>query len=331
MLEDPSQQYSSMNKAIRAFVLVAAIVPSSLVAQAKRALTPADWDHWRSIAGATLSADGKWALYSLVPQVGDGELVVRSTQGSTEYRVPRGFIGRPQMVAGGRGDSASAPAPAVFSSSSKFALALTYAPMSEFEKARREKRRPADQPKASLAIVSLADGKVTSIPRVRSFRVARDAGNFVAYLLEPSDSGAANRQARDSARAGQPQRNAATPGGTPRPVADSAGRGARREYGSRLLIRNGDTGAEQQIADVLTYSLDDSTRWVGYTVSSRANAKDGAYVVTPADGKITGLLTGHGDYKAFTFDRSATQAAFVTNKNEFGKKDARYALYYTSL
>src|SRR5215813_8165125 len=103
-----------MTKLNRALVLVAltaaAAGPSSLAAQTKRSLTPTDRDHWRSITGATLSADGKWALYSLVPQVGDGELVVRATQGTTEYRVPRGFIGRPQMVAGGRADSASAPA-----------------------------------------------------------------------------------------------------------------------------------------------------------------------------------------------------------------------------
>ena len=61
--------------------------------------------------------------------------------------------------------------------------------MSEFERARREKRRAADQPKPSLAIVSLANGQVTSVPRVRSFRTARESGEWVAYLLEPSDSG----------------------------------------------------------------------------------------------------------------------------------------------
>ena len=75
---------------------------SSALAQsnAKRPLSPADWDTWRSITGTTLSADGGWVAYTLVPQVGDGELVVRSTTGPTEWRVPRGYIGRPQLVAG---------------------------------------------------------------------------------------------------------------------------------------------------------------------------------------------------------------------------------------
>src|SRR5206468_2758303 len=147
------------------------------------------------------------------------------------------------------------------------------------------------QPKASLAIVNLADGQVTSIPRVRSFRLARDAGTWVAYLLEPSDSASANRAARDSsARARAPQGNAATPGGQPRPVSDSATRGHRPEYGSTLVLRNLSTGAERRINDVLAYAFDDSAKWLGYTVSSRDAQRDGAYVTSPAGGNEVALL-----------------------------------------
>src|ERR1041385_7792916 len=74
--------------------------PAASAPAAKRALTQADWDGWRSITGATLSNDGRWAAYTLIPQVGDGELVIRSTRGATEYRVPRGFLGRPNNVPG---------------------------------------------------------------------------------------------------------------------------------------------------------------------------------------------------------------------------------------
>src|SRR2546426_7665447 len=45
---------------------------------AKRALTHADYDTWRSIQGARLSRDGKFLAYTLVPQDADGELVVRN-------------------------------------------------------------------------------------------------------------------------------------------------------------------------------------------------------------------------------------------------------------
>ena len=51
----------------------------------KKALTQADWDRWRSIQGATLSNDGKWVAYTLSPQVGDGEFVVRSTTARRDF------------------------------------------------------------------------------------------------------------------------------------------------------------------------------------------------------------------------------------------------------
>jgi len=77
------------------------MIPAAQAPTAKRPLTQADWDHWRSITGPVLSSDGRWAAYTLVPQVGDGELIVRATQGTTEYRVPRGYLGRPNNIPGG--------------------------------------------------------------------------------------------------------------------------------------------------------------------------------------------------------------------------------------
>src|SRR3954465_10273358 len=87
--------------------------PLALHAQ-KKTLTQADWDKWKSIQGAAISNDGKWAMYSLVPLVGDGDLIIHSTSGSQEYRVPRGYLGRPNNVPGGlrpgRGGGEDAPA-----------------------------------------------------------------------------------------------------------------------------------------------------------------------------------------------------------------------------
>jgi dienelactone hydrolase len=308
--------------------LVVSLAGSAFAQATKRPLTPDDWDHWRSIASPTISNDGRWVVYSLVPQVGDGALVVRATQGATEYRLARGFIGRPQMVAGARDTTNNAP-PAQITADSKFALALTYSPMSEYDRARREKRRPADQPKASLAIVNLANGQVASVPRVRSFRIPQHAGGWVAYLLEPSDSASADRAARDSS-ARIPQANAAAPGGRPRPVSDST-RGRRPALGSTLVLRNLATGAERRIEDVTTYAFDDSSKWLGYTVASRDNARDGAYVVSPRDAKEIALLSGRGAYKQFAFDRAGSQVAFVSDRDDVAKPHPRYTLYYANL
>src|SRR3954463_10763338 len=117
-----------------------AVVPAANAQMAKKPLTQADWDRWRSITSPTLSSDGKWAAYTLTPQVGDGEFVVRSTSGATEIRVPVGYIGRPNNTPGGlrgtAGAAAGGGAGAVvggrgqFSPDAKYAIVTVGAPKS---------------------------------------------------------------------------------------------------------------------------------------------------------------------------------------------------------
>src|SRR5215470_846878 len=88
---------SSMRRALAALAL---LLPFAAHAQ-KKVITPADWDQWKSINAPALSSDGKWAVYTLLPQLGDGELVIRATSGNTEYRVPRGYLSRANNTPGG--------------------------------------------------------------------------------------------------------------------------------------------------------------------------------------------------------------------------------------
>jgi dipeptidyl aminopeptidase/acylaminoacyl peptidase len=298
-------------------------------AQGHRVITQADYDVWRAVQGTTLSRDGRWLAYSLAPAVGDGELVVRATKGSTEWRVPRGFIGRPQLQPNADSNF-TAPSP-VFSYDGRVVAALTYAPRTEFERARRS-RRPADQPRTALAIVSLADGQVTTVPRVRSFAMPREGGGWIAYLLEPGEAAAPADSTRQT-----PGVAAATPGGTPRPIAgDSTPRrgGRRGETGSTLVLRNLASGAETRIEDVTAYAFADSARWLAYTTASRDVARNGAYVRSLAPsgaGAEVALLSGRGSYRALVLDRAARQAAFVSDYADSASAKPRFALYVAPL
>src|SRR5215813_3074830 len=181
--------------AVASTVVVA--IPSIAFAH-KKALTQADWDKWKCISSPVLSNDGKWAAYTLIPQVGDGELVIHSTSGATEYRVPRGYIGRANNTPGGlRGQGGGGPeeggpagptaTPAQITADSRYVLVMTQALRAEVERAGRGRGAAATN-RQTLAIVSLADGKVTTIPGVRSFRLARDNGTWVAYVPEPDSA-----------------------------------------------------------------------------------------------------------------------------------------------
>lgn len=318
-----------MHRSHLLFVASLALVPLAAHAQ-KRALTQADWDKWKSIQGAAISSDGNWALYSLVPLAGDGELVVRSTHGSAEYHIPRGYLGRPNNVPGGlrpratgnaEDDPASAvTAPGQFTADSRYAVVLTYPAQAEFDRVARNRRAAAAlQTRADLVIVSLADGKVNTVPHVRSFRLPANDASWLAFVPDdsaptPDSSGA--RTTRGAAGA---------------PAGDSTSRSARRQYGNGLVLRNLSTGADERIADVQAFFFDDSAKVLGYTVASRTPGRDGAYIRNLATGATTTLLTGTGDYKALVLDKASQQAAFLSNRDEFGKPGAMYSLYYASL
>ncbi|WP_284352092.1 S9 family peptidase [Roseisolibacter agri] len=301
---------------------------------AGRALTQTEYDTWRGVQGTTLSRDGRWLAYQIGPVVGDGELVVRGTSAATEYRVPRGYTGRPQLTP--NADSGFTAPPPVFSADGRIVAAMTYAPRAEFERARA--RRGSQPPRATLAMLSLADGKVTSVPRVRSFQMPRETGGWIAYLMEPADSAgraAAANAARDSSA--RPAGAAATsPGGTPRPIAaDSAARRERRkENGTTLVVRNLATGEETRIDDVVSYAFADSGRWLAYTTSSRTPARDGAWVRTLGPtglGDETALASGRGNYRALTFDRGGRQVAFVTDRDAYTADKPTYTLFHARL
>ena len=76
-----------------ALVLFLALISSSGLAgqsAAKRPLTHSYYDSWRAIQGQSLSRDGKFVAYALVPQDGDGEVVVRNIATGVEWRHSRG-------------------------------------------------------------------------------------------------------------------------------------------------------------------------------------------------------------------------------------------------
>src|SRR5262245_60764696 len=60
-------------------------------AAAKRPLTHQDYDGWRSIQGQTISRDGKFIAYAMIPQDGDGEIVVRNLATGVEWSHGRGW------------------------------------------------------------------------------------------------------------------------------------------------------------------------------------------------------------------------------------------------
>jgi len=340
-----------------ALVLLAA--PFAAQAQ-KKALTQTDWDRWQSIQSPTLSSNGKWVAYTLAPQVGDGEFVVRSTTGNTEYRVPVGYISRPNNTPGGErgagaggGGRGGAPAGGVggpFTADGRYAFVTTQPTKEEVEKTQREQAAgrggragagagagaapptPPANPNVIMRI-DLSNGEIKPMTEMRSYRLAQHSGKWMTYTPVPDSAAAGDT----TAAAG-----AAAPAGGGRGAGGRGGRGGaggqaapaggtRRTYGSTVVLRNIDTGADEKLTDVLAHTFDDSAKVLAYTVASRDSTKDGVYVRNLNTGATQTVMSGPGNYRAFAFDRAQQQFVFFSDRDEFGKDSARSTLYYGTL
>ena len=122
--------------AATAFLCVTAVVAEP----AKRPIGHADFDAWRTIATPVLSRDGKWLAYSVQPQEGDGELVIREIATGKERRENVGLL-PPPMTTPNEENPDAPPVPrairVVFTSDSRFVVATTFASKVDTNAARR--------------------------------------------------------------------------------------------------------------------------------------------------------------------------------------------------
>jgi hypothetical protein len=285
-------------KKLTALCLLALLVSSSGFAQqaaAKRPLTHSDYDSWRAIQGQSLSRDGKFVAYALVPQDGDGEVVVRNLTSGVQWRAPRGAapVNPPQRSpeaepgpgAGfGQGPFAGRP---FFTADSRFAVFQILPTKAETEKAKKEKKRPEEMPKNAMGIMDLATGEAARIDRVKSFQVPEEGAGFIAYSLEAKVEERKPEDRRPDAAAAPPTRGRRDP--------------KKKEYGTDLVLRNMTDKSERTLSDALEYTISKDAKNLVFAVSSKKEETNGAFAVatTSADAPVA-LLTGKGKYTKLT-------------------------------
>src|SRR5687767_3424664 len=215
---------------ISLLALLASTVPFAIAqrtAAAKRPLTHADYDTWRSIVSPQISRDGKFIAYAYMAQDADSDIVVRNISTGKEWRAPRGYRppapppdvsipGSAELIA----EQARLVRPA-FTADTRFVAFGIEPTKAELNKAKKEKKRPEEMPKTALGLMDLSSGQVAKIDRVKNFQVPEDGSGFIAYLMEVKPSG--NPTAREGATAGRtPTPQSEGPKVEPSPIAAPA-------------------------------------------------------------------------------------------------------------
>ena len=137
-------------------------------AQTKRPLDFDVYENWKAIRGATISSDGKWVVYSQKAQNKDATLKIHKIGGKDE-----------KVETFARGEQAK------ISYDSRFVV-FTIKPYADSVKAlRRKKVKRSKLPKNALGIYNLRKDSLIQVNDVKSFKLPKKSGTWLAYHLEP--------------------------------------------------------------------------------------------------------------------------------------------------
>jgi len=279
------------------FFLLAGLLglqPAGAQQAPKKPLDHSVYDQWESIAYPHLSNDGRYVLFQVKPQQGDGVLHLKTAGNRTLRLVPRG-------------DSA------VFSADSRFAVFGIKPRYQDVRQAKIKKKKPEQMPKDSLGIYALATGKLTKYADVKSFQLAEEA-SVVAFL-------AGKPATKDSLKK--------APVDTLKKITDRLLE--TKKDGATLTVVSLLTGRTRTFEAVTDYQVSKPGNRVALAVAAPKNSKtiqSGLFVYDVATDRLTRLSAGKGVYKNLAFDDAGKQLAFTAEKHPEKALAKPFSLYY---
>jgi len=231
-------------------------------AQERAQLTFQDLMQVREIQNPSISADGRWVALAAVPDRGDGEALVHSTDGRVRYAVPRGAV--PVISADG------------------LWVAVRLEPSFEA----RETAARGATPRAGLALLDTRSGETTEWERIQRFAFSGDGKWLARHSFPPErNGGGQGGVAGAGSQRPEPAAGVRTPagarppstGGLPQEAAPGEPR-TRENPGTTLVLRQLATAAETEIEHVRSFAFDEDGGWMAYVVASPDGAADGVYL-----------------------------------------------------
>lgn len=150
-----------MNKILLFFLVLICMKTSAQ----KKELDHTVYDSWQSIRETSFHPQGKYIVYSIVPQEGDATFMIRNVKTSNELSIARATQ-------------------AVFTENGEYLVAKIKPSFAETRKAKIDKKKEDEMPKDSLVIVELATSTIQKIPSVKSFQLAEHGNNIIVYLKD---------------------------------------------------------------------------------------------------------------------------------------------------
>lgn len=323
------------------FITGACIACAITVLAQKKPLDHSVYDSWQRIGERIISNDGNWVVYTIVPQEGDNELVIQSTDKKYTKTIPRGSN-------------------AVITEDARFVVFSIKPPFNEIREARIKKKNPADLPKDSIAIVELGKESVWKRARVKTYKTPEKGTGWVAYHLEksvekkelPKKAEAPDKRRADSLMrvvdslqqviqqlpVKKKKRRDSDDSGdgvdffAPDDEAGEEPGNTATAAGTELVLRNLLNGEEKSFTRVLDFSFSKNGEKLLLELSGDAGdslSKPAVVLYNIKNGYEQVLSKGGNDFKGFVFSADGEQLAWLAERDARPKELQKfYKLWY---
>jgi dipeptidyl aminopeptidase/acylaminoacyl peptidase len=256
------------------------ILITCVVEAGDRPLTFEDLMKFRQIRNASISEDGAWVAYVLVPDRGDSEGVVRSTTTNALFRIERG----------------SEP---VISADGQWVAAAITPTLEEREKVRAKRRKSGsrnddDKPQNGMSLLDLGTGTEQRIEKVEAFAFSDDGGWLAFRHCEEKkkpENGSDDESEDDREKKKKPK------------------------LGTTMTLRDLTTGEDVTIEHVIDFAFAEQAPILVYAVSAPEGQDNGVFVRRlDREGAPESILhqTEKGKYTHLEWAREATHLGFAT-------------------
>ena len=271
----------------------------------KKPLTHEVYDDWKSIQDVTISHDGIWVAYRIVPQAGDAVLKIRNLNTAEEMTIDRVDT-------------------YVFAADSRFLAAEIEPEYAAVRALKLKKTEAAKMPKDSLCVLNLYRGDRLKVARVKSFQLPEEKSPWMAYILEkPLKQKEEETKEEIEGKTEKAESGAEKLKGKAEKKPDS------EPEGTELVLYHLKTGERKSFAGVTDYLL---TKQGNYLYFEREQADTlnlaGVYAYATASGTLNALNEGMTDYQKMSADDSGEQLAFLATASDKKDKEKYWSLMY---
>ncbi|SMG31326.1 S9 family peptidase [Sphingobacterium psychroaquaticum] len=253
----------------------------------KKPLDHSVYDSWKSISNVEVSKSGRFISFLINPQEGDGIFEVKTKDNNILVRVPRATNVK-------------------LAKNESYYVGSIKPLFQETRQAKIKKKKADDMPKDSLFIYNTSTKETWKTPDVKSFKMAWQKNDFVAYLTDIKIEAPVDTTKKEKA--------------------------AKPKTLPALVVRNLATGDTLNFLKADQYTWSPNENFIAFT--KKNEAKDtvsndhGLYLYNLTSKELKKISNGKGTYKELTFDDQSTQLTFLADKSPEKALLKDFKLYY---